>query len=88
MDTGFLVDRNPVRAGSGERRNKFIRIFDHQVAVERNVHSFTQGRDYRWTDRNIGHKVAVHHINMEEGGATSHRGVCIFRQAGEIGRQN
>jgi hypothetical protein len=29
----------------------------------------------------------IHHVNMEEGGATSHRLIGILGQAGEISRQ-
>ncbi len=88
VNAGFLMDRNPVRAGIGESRDELVGIFDHQMAVEGNIDGLAKARDNRRPNRNIGHKVAVHHIDMEEGGATSHRGIGIFSQAGEIGRQN
>lgn len=40
MATGFLMDRNPVRAGIGKSRDIFVGVLDHQVAVEGNVHRF------------------------------------------------
>ena len=88
MNAGFLMDRNPIGAGIGEGGNVLVGILDHQVAVERNIHSLAQRRDHRRPDGNVGHKVTIHHIDMEQGGATSHRSVGILSQAGEIGRQN
>ena len=83
----FLMHRNPVGAGVGERRNVLVRILDHQMTIERNIHRFAQRCNHRRPDRDIGHKVAVHDIHMEQGGATSHRLVGILGQTGEIGRQ-
>jgi len=88
VNAGLLMDRNPIRAGIGESGNVRVTIFDHQVAVKGNIHSLAQGRNYRRPDGDVGHKVTVHHIHMEQGGATSHRSVGILSQAGEIGRQN
>src|SRR5215467_12197532 len=39
---GFLMDRNPVRARIRERWNVLVRIFNHQVAVERELRGLTQ----------------------------------------------
>ena len=81
------MDRNPVGTGVGERRNVLVGILDHQVAVERDIDRLAQRRDHRRPDRDIGHKMAVHHVHVEEGGATSHRRIGILGQAGEISRQ-
>ena len=69
MNAGFLMDRHPVCPGVGEGRNIVVSIFDHQMAVEGNVDRLEEAPDHRRSDRNIGHKVAIHHINMEEAGA-------------------
>src|ERR1035437_2479183 len=65
------MHRNPVGPGIGESRNVVIGILDHQMTVKRNVHGFTQRRNHRRPDRDIGHKMAVHDIHMEQGGAPS-----------------
>src|SRR5664279_1583 len=83
----FLMHRDPVGPGVGESRNVVVGILNHQMTVQRNIHGFTQRRDHRRPNRDIGHKVAIHDIHMEQGGATSHRLVGILGQAGEISRQ-
>ncbi len=72
---------------SRERRNVLVGILDHQVAVEGDVDRFAQRRDHRRPDRNIGHKMPIHNIDMEEGRSTSHRLIGILGQTGEISRQ-
>jgi len=35
MDTGFLMDRNPIDAGFRECGYEIVGALDHQVAIER-----------------------------------------------------
>jgi hypothetical protein len=35
MDASFLVDGDPIGSGFGERRDEFVRSFNHKVTVER-----------------------------------------------------
>jgi len=42
MDTGFLVYRNPIGPGFGERGNEFIRPFNHEVTIERHFQDFAK----------------------------------------------
>ena len=44
MNTGFLMNSDPIRAGIGEGGNVLIGIFDHQVAVEGNIYRLAQAR--------------------------------------------
>src|ERR1019366_187224 len=83
----LLMHRDPVGPGVGERRNVLVGILDHQMTVKRNIHGFTERSDHWRPNRNIGHKMAIHDIHMEEGGAPSHRFIGILGQAGEISRQ-
>ena len=88
MNAGFLMNGNPVRTGFGERRDVVIGIFDHQVAVERNIHRLAQAGDDRRANGDVGHEMTVHHVDMQQCRAPTYGRVSIFRQASEISRQN
>jgi hypothetical protein len=40
VPASFLMHGNPISPGVGKLRNKLVRIFDHQVAVERQLCGF------------------------------------------------
>jgi hypothetical protein len=66
MPASFLVHRHPVHAGIREYRNKFVGIFDHQVAVERQLRNFAQRLYDRRPNREIRNEVSIHHIHVDD----------------------
>src|ERR1700709_1268430 len=66
----FLMDRYPVGAGGGEFRNVLIRVFDHQVAIERKIGDLAQRLDDRRAQREVGDEVSVHDVDMDHRSAT------------------
>ena len=88
MDAGLLVDGDPVGPSVNERRNVLVRVLDHQVAVERHVNRFAQRFNHRRSNGDIGDKMAVHHVHVQDRPATSNCGVGVLGEPGEIGRQN
>ena len=84
----FLMHRNPVGPRLAELGNKKVRIFDHQMAIERQLGRLPQRLHQRRPHGEVGDKVAVHNIHMDDR-ATASRGIAnLVRQVGEISRQN
>jgi hypothetical protein len=65
MNRSFGMNGEHRRSGIDECRDESVGVGDHQVDVERQPGHFSDGSDYWRTDGDIGHKVAVHHIDME-----------------------
>jgi hypothetical protein len=59
MHAGFLVDGDPVGASLGERRNKFVRAFNHEMTVERNFQGFAKRSHDGRPEGEVGNKMAV-----------------------------
>ena len=49
-------------------RKHFERVGKHQMGVERERGMFAQGTDQGGPDRQIRHKMTVHHIEMKQVG--------------------
>ena len=62
---GLLVHRNPVRARVGKCGNKFVRILDHQVAVERQLRHFAQRFYDGRANRKIRNEMSIHDVHMD-----------------------
>ena len=86
--TGFLVNGNPIGAGRREVGNEQVRVFDHQVAIEGQIGNFAQRLHKRRSHGEIGDKMPVHDIHMDDGATARGGGANLVRQMGEIGRQN
>ena len=57
-----------VGAGVGEVGDQHAGVVDHQVAVEEQVGVCAQRLHHRRTDGEVGHEVAVHHVDVQEVG--------------------
>src|ERR1035438_8692103 len=69
MLAGFLMHDHLVCARVDEDGCVLVRIGDHQVFVQRQPRDFANGGHHRRPDRQVGHEVAVHHVQMQHGGA-------------------
>jgi hypothetical protein len=81
MNASFLMDRNPVGTGFDEFGDEKIGMLDHQVAIERNFEVRAETLHHRRTYGEIGDKVAVHDVEMEDG-TTARDG--LFGVSGEL----
>jgi hypothetical protein len=68
---GLQVNRDAIRTRLQEIGNVAFRTFDEQVHVQDQVGGFAQTADDRLSDTNILHKMAVHHLYMEQRRARS-----------------
>jgi len=88
MVTNFLMDRDPVGAGFSEVGNVAVWIFDHQVAVERQLRGLPQRLHYWWADGDVGDEMSVHDIDVNERGSAFGSAANLLRQMGEVRREN
>ena len=83
----FDMERDMVGSGIHERFDILERVGKHQMRVERQRGMFAQGGDQRGTDRQVRHKMSVHHIQMEEIGSGFFDALDLIGEEGEIGGQ-
>src|SRR5690606_4380953 len=60
----------------------------HQVAIEDFVRAIADRFHNRWAEGDIGHKMSIHHVEVNPVGASRGNGLHFFSKAGEIRRQN
>ena len=88
VPASFLMHRNPIRPRLGKRRNKLVRILDHQVAVERQLRHLAQRLHHRRPNRQVRHEMPIHNIHMDDRRATFLRRAHLFAQTGKVRRKN
>ena len=72
---------------SAKAANEIIGVIDHQVAVERQAGDLAQaGHDGR-PDGDVGHKVAVHDVDMDGGAAAALGRRNLVGQVGKVSGQ-
>ena len=88
MRPGFGMHRDAVGAGLGEGFQIGIHRRDHQMHVERLFGVGPKRLHHRRSDGDVGHEMAVHHIDMDEIGARRLDRLDLRAQPGKIGRQD
>ena len=81
------MHRHPVGAGFDEFRSVFVGIGDHEVHIEGDRRHFAHPLDDHRTDRDVGHEMAVHDIDMNPVGAGRFDRLDLVFQPAEVGRQ-
>ena len=84
----LIMHADPCRAGMGKCRNKFVRILDHQMAIQRQPGHFAERRHHMRTHREVGHKMSIHHIHMDHGSASTLGCLNLIGKMREIGGKN
>ena len=87
MPARFLMHRNPVRSRVREFRNVLVGVLYHQMTVQRKPGCLAQTFHHRRPDRQIGHKMPIHDVNMDHAAAARGSPLHLVRQVGEIGRE-
>src|SRR5439155_26987941 len=82
------MHREHVCAGFNKRRDVFIRIGNHQMDIERKLCRFSNGFDYRWTDRNVWNEVPVHHVHVNQVGASRFNRAYVFAERSKVRRHD
>ena len=88
MDTGFLMDGNPIDAGFRECGDEFVGSFDHQVTIQRDPRDLAKRGDHGRADRKIRNEMAVHDVDVENSGSALDGGLRFFAEPCEVSREN
>ena len=88
MHAGLLVHADPAGSGIHKCRNVVVRVFDHQMNVQRRLHVLAQRGHHRRANRDVGYEVAIHHVHMQQGCPCIQHGLHLLGKAGKISRQN
>ena len=78
---GLDVEGDAARAGLGVAGRPAVRVLDHQVAVERQRAGLRQPLDDRQPEREVGHEVVVHDVDVHPVGAGAIRATSSARSA-------
>jgi hypothetical protein len=84
MDTSFLMHRNPIGAGFCECGDEFVGLFDHQVTIEGDPGDLAKRGDHGRADRKIRNEMAVHDVQVENGGSALDGRQCLFAKTREV----
>src|SRR5579884_1474238 len=87
MTAGLIMDAYPIGPSIRKCRDKLVRVFNHQVAVKRQVCGLAQRLHHRGPERNIGDEVPVHHIYMDDAAAAALRRGNLVGKARKISRK-
>src|SRR5579883_574812 len=88
MRAGLLVDQDMVGAGLDEAGSVSVGIGDHQVNFELEPGDLPDGLNHRDADADVGDKVSIHYIHMEDGSPCTLDTCDAVAQAGEVSRKN
>src|SRR6185503_1088911 len=85
---GLDMHRDHAGTGGNELFDVVVRLFDHEMHVERPSGDALDGADDRRADRDIWDEVPVHHVDVNQIGAAAFRGGNVTTEGREIGRQD
>ena len=78
------VHRDPRRSRVDERGQVVVRVVEHQVHVQRDGRDPVNGAHHRRANRQVGHEVAVHHVDVQQVGAAALDGGDVLPERREI----
>ena len=88
MRAGLDMHGDDVGAGLGEGFEIGIAGRDHQMHVERLLGERAQRLHHVRADGDVGHEMAVHHVDMDPVGAGGLDRADFLAQFGEVGRKD
>src|SRR6202050_304988 len=87
IGTNFAVDRDRIGTRFDEYLEIFFRLADHQMRIERKRGDLSNRLQHRHTHRDVGHEMAVHHVEMDQVSARPLDRANLLAHAIEIRRQ-
>ena len=84
---GLDVDADHVGAGLDVVGQAPLGRLDHEVRIQDQGRDPAERPDDRGADGQVGQEVAVHHVDVDDGGAAGFDLPDRFAQVGEVGRQ-
>ncbi len=88
MRTGFCMDGQKIGTGLCEGFDIRVCGGDHQMNIHERRHMGPDGRHDIRSDRQVGHEVAVHGIDMYPVGALRLNRTYLRPEIGKVSREN
>jgi len=88
MAAGFIMHADPVGSGISKCRNELVGVLDHQVAIERQAGGFAQALDDRRSNGDVGNKMPIHDVDVDDRATASLGCGNVICQVGEISRED
>ncbi len=82
------MKRDVAGARRREIRNDAVHRSDHQMHVDRRLDVLAQRLAHHRTDREIGHVMIVHHVEMDAVGAGGEHGSHLLAESREVGGED
>ena len=84
---GFDVDGDPAGAGCRKRLHEVVGVRHHQVDVQRQLGEPAHRRAQARPERQVGHEVSVHDVEVQQVGPGGLDGAHLVRDPGEVARE-
>jgi hypothetical protein len=81
------MHRNPVRSRIRKITNELVGILYHQMAVKGQLGCPAKRFHHGWPNCEVGDKMPVHDIDMDDTGAARRGLLYLIRQVGEVRRE-
>src|SRR4051794_14178646 len=88
MRRGLGVDRHSVRAGSNKVVEVPLRLYDHEVNVERQPGELTHGLDDLRTEREVRYEATIHDVDVNPVGASGLAHRDLIGELREVGAED
>lgn len=84
MATRLGVNDDHLAAGIDETRDQMIRLLDHQVGLERDLHMGAAGRDDVGAEREVRNEASIHDVELDPVDSGLLEGSALLTQPGEV----
>jgi len=88
IGTYLAVDGDRIGARLHEALDVLLGLGDHEMRVERQLRDLAQRFHHREADRNVGHEMPVHYVEVDQIGARLLDAAHLLAQAREVGGKN
>src|SRR5687767_2029388 len=88
MWTSFHMNIQSARTRLGKCFEVTLRLFDHQMHIQREICDSTTGFHDKGSHRNVGNKVPIHHIDVKPIRAGRFTSSDLLPETREISREN
>src|SRR5580658_8394442 len=84
----FGMDGKRIGPCLDECADILLGIFDHQMSVKREPSDFPYRLHHRHTDRKIGHKMSVHHVEVDRVGPGCFNLAYLVAESSKVSRED
>src|SRR5580704_9787018 len=87
VGANFAMHRDRIGARFDKNPDVLFRLADHQMRIERELGDFANRFQNRHTHRDVGHEMAVHHVEMKQVRSGTLDGANFLAESREVGSE-